>query len=288
MISHVEALWAGNALRLYLTPPVGAVSWRVLRRTDPARFTGPEDQGAVRVADRHTGNVVLDDTGLENGFAYHYRVHYRDAAGNWIADAAGKGTPQASYGGDAIDPQAILIARLEAGLKVEVQRERLMPHSGEIPVVKAPFGMVENVTFPCVSVHVQSDQPAHRGIGEILGPDEPIDGIGWVESEGWLARVVLNVVAVSLNPDERADLRAALTRIVLANLPIFAGRCLDQIEFSLSDVEDDGPKGSNAILFMAAGTFSCICPAFVTHEAGVDRDVEASVTVYHPERNTDG
>lgn len=282
MISHVEALWAGNALRLYLTPPVGAVSWRVLRRTNPAAFTGPEDQGAVRVADRHTGNVVQDDTALENGFVYHYRVHYRDRAGNWIAEAAGQGTPQDSYSGDNIDAQSVLIARLEAGLKVEVKRDRLMPESGDIPVVKAPFGLVEGITFPCVSVHVQTSAPLHRGIGEILMPDESIDGTAWQESEGWLSRVVLNVVAVSLNPDERAELRQALERIVLANLPIFAGRGLDLVEFTLSDVEDEGPKANNAILFMAAGTFSCVCPSFVTHDAGVVRDVEASVSVIQP------
>ncbi|CAH2606334.1 conserved protein of unknown function (plasmid) [Rhodovastum atsumiense] len=286
MISYIETLMAGGALRLYLTPPNEATSWRVLRRTNPAAFTGPDDPGAAMVVDRTDANVVMDAKGLSNGATYHYRVYYRGRTGAWIGHDEGQGVPQASYAGDDADPQTVLRDRLEAGLKTEVQRGALLPQSGKIQVVTAPFAMVEHVTFPCVSVHLESDLPAYRGIGESFGDGEVIEGVGWDDGEGWLSRVVLRVVAVSLNGDERIALRRAIKRIVIANLPVFKAAGLDQVEFSLSDHEDEGPKNSNAILFMSVGQFSCIAPSYASHRVGPIRDVEVSASAFFPSQES--
>lgn len=287
MLNLVEPVAAGNALRLYLTPPPGAASWRVLRRTNPAAFAGPDDPGAVVVADGSDAESLLDDKALSNGTRYHYRVHYRDRSGAWLPTAAGMavgaGTPAATYRGDGIDPQEIVRSRLEAGLAVEVERGALLPESGAVPVVDAPFSMVENITFPCVSVHLDTDVPAFRGVGEMLGPDEPTEDGDWTETEGWLARVVLSVVAVSLNGQERVALRKAVKRVIQANLSVFKAHGLDQIEFGIKDFEDPGPKEHAAILFMASGTFSCICPAFVSNDAPPVRDVIVNASAYQPE-----
>lgn len=288
MISHIEALPAGNALRLYLTPPPAAASWRVLRRTSAAAFTGPDDAGAVVVEDRTDGNVVLDSTALENGFLYHYRVHYRDRRGVWIAQAEGQGTPAASYSGEELDVLTVLRDRIERGLKVEVEREALLPESGSIQVLTAPFALVDGVNFPCVSVHLESETPVHRGIGETLFADDVIDGELWRETEGWLARVVLRVVAVSLNADERIALRRALRRIILANLPVLDAHGILQPEFTVSDHEDEGPRQNAAILFMAVGQFSCIAPVYVTRDLGPIRDVTVNAGTFTQEIRTYG
>lgn len=276
MLNAIYPQSAGNALILTITPPSGAVSWRVLRRTDAAAFTGPDDAGAVTVADGSRDNQVLDDTRLVNGVTYAYRVYYRDNSGAWIGHDDGQGTPQASYRGDDLDPLSLLRDRLEAGFAVEVSRGALRPKSGKIPVLTAPFALVDGATFPCVSVHLDSDSPSAFALGDVFSPDEHIAGIGWDETTGWLSSTSLNVIAVSLNGDERIAMRRALRRIVQANLPIFYGHGLRNIEFRLQDTEE--PNAQNAPLFMSAGSFSCIAPAYVTGAVPEIRDVAVSAT----------
>ena len=57
----VQALSSGNALRLFIVPPLGAVTWRVLRKPGAGQtFTGPADTGAMLLIDRSTDSTPLD------------------------------------------------------------------------------------------------------------------------------------------------------------------------------------------------------------------------------------
>lgn len=282
-ITHIHPLPIGNALRLVITPPRGADWWRVLRRTADA-FTGPDDPGAVRVADQCADNALLDDAGLVNGVPYVYRAYYR-VGGGWTASGPAVGVAAATYRGEGPDAPSILRDRLAAGLAVEVGRGALTPASGAVPVIAAPLAAVPTIAFPCLSVRLDSDAPAERGLGDLPAADRraPEDGWpdggwpndGWIESEGWLSRVQISVVGASRDADERSALRQAIRRVVVGNLPVFAAHGLSACDFTQLDGEDltraDGP------LFLTTGSFVCLAPTLVSDAVGAITDVDATL-----------
>lgn len=270
MINTIRPLPAGSALRLFLTPPTGAQWWRVLRRSAGA-ITGPDDAGAVVVADKCTDETLLDFTGLVDGFEYSYQAFYWNGAA-FDASAVKMAEPSATFQSGAPDVQMLVRERLELALAVEVKRGTLKPHAGSIPVLTAPFASIENITFPAVSVYFQSGEPGERAIGEIVFPDAYDAAAGaYTEHEGWLARVTLQITAVSLNSDERIALRQALTRAIAANLPVFDEAGMTLVVFSQQDREQFTENAAS--LYFAGGTFTCLAPIFVTGEADDIADV---------------
>jgi len=276
MITMIFTLPVGNALRVFVAPPEGAVYWRVLRRTDDA-FTGADDAGAVVVADGCTDSMVPDFTGLVNGITYFYR-DYAWNGSTWIDPGVSQsGTPAASYQGDTIDPQSLVRERIGLGMAVEVQRGTLKPASGAIPVLTAPFALANGVSFPVISVHMENTGPANRAIGEMMtGYIGDVLDAGITETDGWFARTVLKVVGVSLNSDERIAMRMAILRIIQANLPVFADAGLLEVEFSQVDTEQF--TENNAPLYLTEGTFSCLSPAFVQDAAPAIESVPVTIT----------
>jgi len=258
MITMVEALPVGYALRLFLAPPSSAKWWRILRRTVDA-FTGPDDTGATLVVDEATENVIVD-TGIQNATLYFYRAYYWDGAA-WTASATNYGTAASTYVSLDIDPLTIVRDRLKVGLSDMVARGMLKPHSGVIPVMTAPFASAKEASFPCVSVHLDSDGQSDSYVATDLQADMP-DGIGGtIEGEGWHNAVTLNVVGVSLNPDERIALRKAIKAIIIANIPVFSAKVLNNVQFSQRDNEDF--TASNAALYITSGSFTCTYPSFI-------------------------
>jgi hypothetical protein len=275
-VQMILALPAGNATQLYLQPPAGAVSWRVLRRLTPT-FTGPDDAQAFVVADRSAEAVVTDILNLENGRTYHYRVFYRDRAGAWMPVVdEGSAVPAATYRGDDLDVQTLVRDRLELGLMTEVARKRVTASTktGRIEVTLAPFGLADTIVFPTVSVHLDHEASSERGIGENVGPDVRLESGDWTESQGWLSRVALQVVAVSDNPITRLALRRALRRIIQANLPVFEAKGMLMVDFQQKDMED---TSFNAPLYFSIGTFSCLAPAFVEDDVADVEDVAVTL-----------
>ncbi|HEY0205758.1 MAG TPA: hypothetical protein VGC15_16565, partial [Acetobacteraceae bacterium] len=251
-ISLLEPLMCGNAVRVFIDPPRRALFWRLLRRTADV-FTGQDDAGAVVVADNCTDNVWLDTKALVNGTAYFWRLYSWDGA-SWTASDSATATPAASYEGDDCDPQQVVRDRIEAGLRVEIERGNLLPESGKIPVLKGPFQVADKVVFPTVFVHHDQTAPADRALGEDVAGLDHLDDGDWFESEGWLARTNLNIGMVSTNLDERNALRRAVVRVLQANLGVFAAAGMSLIECSLSDSEDLEAKG--VPLFLSGGSFS--------------------------------
>lgn len=280
MITFVEPLAAGNAVRLHLAPPRGASAWRVLRRLTDG-FTGPDDPGAVRIGDPGDDRPggLLDATGLLNGTEYVYR-EYVQTNGVWVDGSTVRATPAAIYADDGPDTLAVVRERLALGLAIEVQRGALKPATGKIPVVTALHPLPDSTRLPCVSIHLNDDAPAHRFIGEQMESEWPT-GIGSEadldSSEGWLSRVGLNIVGISLNGDERAALRRALKRIIMVNLPIFDAAGLMQIDFAQRD--DERPGDNNAVLYATVGSFVCIAPSIVHWTVGAIADIEVSVSI---------
>lgn len=124
-----------------------------------------------------------------------------------------------------------------------------------------------------MSVHLDSDGPAERGAGEDF-PDEVIED-GWLEDEGWIARHELTVIGWTLNADERIEVRQALKRLIVGNLPVFEAAGLLQIEFSQQDDEDFATY--SAPVYLARGRFSCLAPYGVSTQIDPIVDVEVIV-----------
>ena len=279
MISMVQALPAGNAIRLFVEPPAGAERWRLLRRQD-ANFADPFDPDATVVTVATGVGSILDFDGLVNGITYFY-AEFACIRGQWSLASVLSAAPGARYGSDGADPLAVLRDRLECGLAVEVQRGAIKPSSGQIRVLTAPFATESGVQFPVVSVHLTSEVPMLRGIGEeMMPPMQDLPATDWSSYEGWVAQVCINIVAVSLNPDERIALRRALRRIVIVNLPVFDAAGMDQVTFSLRDDED--MRENAAPLFMAIGTFECLAPSFTSATAGAAVGISVTANGGHP------
>jgi hypothetical protein len=264
-ISQVIPVPAGNALRVYLNPLAGAQYWSLLRRTD-ADFTTVSDADAFVVATGSTDEVILDYTALINGTTYFYCDFAWDGT-EFVAGVPVSAIPAATYQSASVDPLEFVRDRLDLGIAAEVAFGNLKPESGKIRVVTAPYGLVEGIKFPVISVHLESDSPGTRAVGETQFGDYLDGGIGqWEENEGWLASVRLNVVGVSLNADERIQLRKAIKRVVQANLTVFTAVGFVNINFSQTDSEEF--TEDLAPVFKSNGTFECEAPSLVTFAQG--------------------
>lgn len=268
MITFLKPHPIGDAVRCIVAPPEGSTLTRVLRKTtdDIASETDP-DAGVVYEG---TETFFIDISAMVNGVTYFYRAF--DLVGStWQGSASMAATPEATAGMAGPDTLSLVRDRLRAGLKVEVQAGRLKHATGAIPVHTSP-PLFDQTKWPTVSVHLTTDAPVVRGVGEIIAADL-FDGEDWVESEGWLAGVSLSIIAWSLNPDERILLRLAVKKVLIGNLGIFAQQGLSQVEISQTDAED--MEGYSAPVYWAACTFTAFAPAVVTSEVSPITDVEA-------------
>lgn len=258
MISLVYALPAGRALRLLVSPPLGTTEWLVLRKESPD-FTGHDDPAAVPVP-KDSERGALDVYGLMDGVTYYYQAWYFDGAA-WSSSGVKHGIPLTGFVDASIDVLGFLRERMEHGLAFYVARGDLVHENGYIPVLTSP-PMFGHVPMPLVTCHLTDDSSAERGLGDSLLGDR-VDAVSGriTETDGWLSRYVINVIAWSLNADERAALRRAMKAIVMSCLPVFDSVGMQQPDFSLSDTEDF--ESFNAPLFQSVGTFACVAPSAI-------------------------
>lgn len=260
MIHTVQPLHVGNALRLFIEPPAGAVQWKVLRKGSSS-FSGIDDPSALLVLDGDD-RVFVDSEALQNEVMAFYQPWYFDGT-DWTAGPVASGTPKADYTEHTTDVLSFVRDRLEAGLKVECDRGNFTPELGYIQVYTAPPSLEQNLRFPLVTIHLESEDPAERALGEAISGDT-FDAIGfdWNESEGWLASVNLTIIGWSVNSDERIELRQAIRRLVIGNLPVFEEKGFQQVSLSQQDI--DAVNGEYpAQIYQVMSNFSCLAPVRV-------------------------
>lgn len=266
MISFLQPLPIGEAVRCLLAPTAGSELTRVLRKTsdDISSATDP----AAAVVFEGDERSFVDTTALVNGTPYFYRAFDKVGA-DWVASPSATATPAATA--ELMGPDALVLVRerFASGLKAEVAAGRLQHESGSIPTLTAP-PLFENTRWPVFSVHFASGDPAERGIGEMIALDEFDDG-EWLESEGWLRQTQIRVVGFSLNPDERNLLRRTAEKILLGNLPIFAAAGLTQISVNQQDVDD--METFSAPVYSTVAALTCLAPAAVQARTAPISDV---------------
>jgi hypothetical protein len=274
MISFAQSLAIGNAVRIVLLPPAGATRWRLLRKTADT-FTGQDDPAALVVLDSKQTISAVDRQSLTNTSTYFYRVYYL-AGTTWTGSATVPVVVTADYQEVTEDVMTMMLDRLNLGLFVEIQRGKLKHPKGRIPVLGA-FPFSAEITWPVVTVHLSSDGSDGRGLGEMLSPDE-FDGNDWEVGEGWLSRVRLDIIGWSQNPIERASLRQAIRRVIIANLPVFDSAGIVHIDLSQMDGEDPGGE-KNTVIYKSVGSFSCVAPIQIVSKQDEIIDVELTVNV---------
>lgn len=274
---------AGNAARLYLTPPLGALHWRVLRMEGTNTNIPTHDyRQAVVVADHADERSILDFTGLLNDQPYTWRAFYQQSNGEWLPSEPVTATPRAIYQEGGTDLQDFLRERIGLGLAVEIKRGTLKPKDGRIRVITAPFVGTEDPKLPAVSVHFDNGRPSDRFIGDTMGIGA--DSGGHLDSDGFLSRQNLTISVCSENADERRAIRQALLRILEANLEVMAGAGIMLPEWAWADMEamPDAQKGG-VPLFYANFSFSAVAPTVVLHQMAALRDTLVAVTPYNME-----
>lgn len=263
MISMLQPLIAGNAIRVFIEPISGAKYWRVLKKASDT-FSGHDDQSAVLVYEGDE-KVVVDASvaATPNGTMLFYRAYYWNGTA-WVDSVSRSATPAATYEEHTTDTMAIVRERLEAFLLVEVERGNFLTELGYIQVYTAPPSLDQNIRFPVVTITLENESPAERGIGENISGDEyDYPGMSWFDSEGWLADVQLQITGWSLNSDERIELRKALRRFVAANLQVFDAFGLSLVSMSQSDVDAVNGEYGGTNIYQTIGNFSCQAPVRV-------------------------
>ena len=272
MISYLKPLPVGNAVRIILAPPSDAARWKVLRRPDPG-FTGHDDtSAAVILSGRATSTV--DHASLSDNTVYYYRPYYLIGA-DWVAGDTDSVLVRAATAVVGVDPLSLVRARLEAGLRLKVNGGELFNAGGLIPCFTAP-PTFDNTNFPIVTVHLDDDRARHRALGEVVEIDEVDDDGNWVEGEGWIGAYQIKIVGwVVENADSRVNLRKAIKEVLTANMPVFRSAGMDQIEFSMSDIED--METYQAPVYQTLTTLTCVAPYIVTNTVEAISDVTVNV-----------
>lgn len=271
MIAMIQPVPIGNALRVFISPPAGSMYWRVLRKGSDS-FVDENDSSAI-VAYEGDDKVFLDTAFLINEVMAFYKVYYFDGVA-WNSSVTASGTPTSTYEEHSTDVLSLMRERIEAGMKVEVERGNIIADIGYVQVYTAPPSLEQQLRFPLITLHMLSETSGARGIGEDIGGDEydAID-LDWYESEGWLADVQLSIVAWSTNSDERIELRKALRRIIVANLTVLSSNGIEQVNVGMQDV--DAINGEYDVnMYQVVCSFSCIAPVRVGGRVNKINDVE--------------
>ncbi|ASF47694.1 hypothetical protein [Methylovulum psychrotolerans] len=247
MIDYCLPLLAGNGVKVYLSPPPGALLWRVARNSRDAFAEGD----AAELIYEGNALMVLDYAALSNGVAYFYKAFYFDGTvwdGQYPARSV---TPGAFFTDTSIDPQALVRERLDSGLAMLVANGTLKHRQNRIPVLTAS-PQLDKVALPVVTVQLRSDTPEQLFVGDALSEAE----------SGWLSAVTLEIVVWSqLGGDERKALRQAVKGLVIANLEVFVQAGMQQIQLSLSDAEEFDRYQSP--VYLSRLNLQCLCQSGV-------------------------
>lgn len=255
MIACLNSYASGNAIGIMLNPPSTAVKWRLLRNLNGI-FTDQDGAGLVYEGnERH----VTDIAALDNGVTVYYQPFYFNGTA-WTTALARSITPNVTLINRTVDVLSLVRDRLDLGLNALVDRGDLQHPNGIIPVLTAS-PQLEDTVFPVVTVHLQSDSNDTHFLGDTFNDDLYNDDLTVSDVEGYYSQCTLEIVAWSLNGDERKQVRAAMKAILQANIKIFAANEIEEISLQYSDQEDF--QSYHCPMYMANCTMRCLAPSVV-------------------------
>lgn len=267
-ISFLSPVSSGNAVRVLLMPPDGAQKWRVLRKR--ADTIATFDDAGANIVFEGDDQSFIDFTDLVNGQVYFYRAFYW-LQNQWVAYPSRSVTPHDSFSDISADVVDLVRDRLDLGFAVYLAKGRFQNDISHIPVMLSTPAW-EDVTFPLVTVHLNSLSQANRFIGEEMGIGDAFPDTSELgEVRGWLSHYQILVICWCINGDVRAEMRKSLTSLVQANLPIFEAAGMTEVEITFSDADDMNTY--QVPMYQATCTLSCIAPTAIENRIPVIRDV---------------
>ncbi len=269
MISYIDSLPAGNAIKVLLQPPVAADRWILLRKSTDT-FSGASDPAAIVI---HDGGerFLLDTTGLVNGETVYYRAYYFSGLTLISQSMSRSASSGSTFQFASLDAVSVVRDRIDLGLQSLVQRGAIQHPRNLIPVMIAS-PLIEEAIMPIVTVHLASDSSEMHGVGNLID-DNDMSGIG-DDIEGWYSRYQLDIMGWSLNSDQRKLLRSALKHILLINRPVFEYAGIETIDLQMSDAEDF--ESYKAPVYMVNCTMRFLAPSVVS--APADRIIDVFST----------
>lgn len=264
----------------------GVIVSRLLRRADQ-NFAGPDDPDAFKLFEGEPADSPVTDITVSDGQAYFYKDYGSEDGVTFTDDdgAPQSATPAALYQDGTVDVRGLLAARFRAGFAQEIRRGLLKikaregATTGEVSVKNAPPALQE-VNWPTFTIHLDIDTQAERALGE------DITGKQGDQSEGFLAHYGFALESFSQNPDERAALHQSISRILKANLPVFADFGLVNVEWDAKDEDFMPPQSPWGVpVYVSSYGFRCKAPAFIytdpdDAEYGVIEDISVSAIAY--------
>jgi hypothetical protein len=271
MIALLSSPSAGNAVGILLNPPSAAVKWRVLRNLSGVFADQDADTLIYEGAERH----IIDIAALDNGVPVFYQPFYWNGS-SWSTAPAKSVTPGLTLVDRSSDPQSLIRDRLDLGLNGLIARGDLTHQAGVLPVMTAS-PQFEDTVFPVVTVHVADDSDDAHFLGDMFVPD--VAGIGGeevTEVDGYYSQYTIDIVAWSLNGDERKLLRKWIKTVLVANLQIFSVNEMEEIHLQFSDADDF--ETYNAPMYMARCSLRCLAPTVAIGDVPVVTDVTTTDT----------
>jgi len=263
-VSHSEArpFTFGGAVRLLWVHPsaVSAPTFDhvLILRKPTNTFTGPTDPAAtvvlrgvgVQAAEYRSvflpGDVATSDlyrTTLDDvsGWAttLYYAIYAMNAAETDVSSAVILSAPLLPVSTvEELDLIGTLMPFLNSYLNQQIAVGMLLVPAGvtNIQVVDGP-PMLDNITFPVVSLHLDDDHPVGFAIGDEIGHLDA-NGDTEVARRGLLSAVTVAVVGVTDNPEVRRHLYRSLKGALIASRQLLEQHGLMNMEVSGRYVED--------------------------------------------------
>lgn len=273
MISFIENLPGGNAIRLVVTPEAGTTRWRVLRKTTSS-FSGYDDPAAVlitdsKIIDRTTMYDHLDIDNLTNGTSYYYAIYEYDGT-DWTAVNAKSIVSQDPITDVSADPFDTVIERIDQGLQAYLTRAGMTPGLFTIAVRTIPPNL-DRDPLPIVTVRVLQNEVIDWALACDVIPDEYLDP-DWKENKGWFGKLVVEIRSFSPTSQVRNTLRKALQTVIQSNLSVFPAWGWYGVSFDQRDSEDY--KSNNTPVFVSIAELSFTYVTYFSRRVDEIADVE--------------
>jgi hypothetical protein len=269
---EVRPFGYGGGVRLHWLNPADAAFHhvKIIRKTVNS-FSGHNDPAAtviysgkgVQTAPHQTvfrpspavtevrHRCTIDSKGVLWATTYYYAIYAMNVAENDVSVAVVKsgGTPDVSVF-EEVDVIGLLLEYISAYFKRQIAVQGLKVPSGvtELPVLDSP-PLIENVKFPCISIHLDTDAPEGYSIGDDLN-QLSAEGDATVHRRGYLAGFTLSITGWTENPEIRRHLYRHLKGCLLS-----ARQLLEQsgvVNTRLTGRYAEDFEGYNMPLFSAA------------------------------------
>ena len=253
MIQLINNIPSGNACSIYLNPPTGSISHRLLRNTTGI-FSSQND---ILCVYEGSDIFIIDTASLDNDTLYYYSIWYWDGS-LWTTYPIKSMTPSFTVFNRSVDVLTLVRDRIDKGMNNLIKRGDITHTNGYVTVLIAS-PQLEDVTLPIITVHLTNDSDDNRFINDQWRADIKNPEFSVTSFTGYLSSVTLDIVVWCLNGDQRNQYRNALKDILIANIPVFIAGEMMETHFQFADAEDFQSYAS-PMYFMNA-TLRCLAPS---------------------------